>query len=130
MLKKVHHTCFVVNNLDETIAKMEGKYHLRGYTRILIEDRKMEAVLFELENGYIELLAPVDEESDLSEYISEYGEGFHHIAYEVDRIGKFIEAVGNMAVKKVRISSVGNWKVADLVDSYFPEVKVQIVEVK
>jgi len=128
MLKGVHHVCFAVYDMDESIKKVVQKYGLSLHKRILLEKRNIEAALFITGNSYIELLAPINKESNLMLFLNEHGEGFHHIAYEVESIEDFIRNSEENAVSVIRKSSVGDWTIADLSDSYYPEINIQIAE--
>ena len=48
----------------------------------------------------VELIAPTSPESSYADYIEQYGEGIHHIAFLVEDIG---EALGEMKQKQVQL---------------------------
>jgi len=47
---------------------------------------EMRFVFLELENGYVELIEPVVEDSPVGEYLAEEGPGIHHVAVHVEDI--------------------------------------------
>lgn len=128
MFTDVHHVCFVVYNLENAITKMKDKYGLSVYKRILIKDRKMEAVLFKTGGSYLEIISPISKESELNMFLKKNGEGFHHIAYEVESIREFIDFSEKDSIKKVRNSSLGDWKLADFNELHNSGIKIQITE--
>ena len=48
-------------------------------------------VFLELENGYFELLEPVDGDGPIASFLDERGQGIHHVAARVDDVGAAIE---------------------------------------
>ena len=113
MIKELHHIGFAVRDLDTIIGLMETNYGMKVYRRIEITDRQMEAVLFKMGDAYLEYLAPTSENSPLNSFISNSGEGYHHIACLVDSIDQARKRLPKGALAETRKSDVGNWFVAD-----------------
>jgi methylmalonyl-CoA/ethylmalonyl-CoA epimerase len=128
MFKQVHHIGFAVYDLEKVIDLMKKVYNVEPERRIVMSDRQMEAILFKTGETYLEYLAPLSEESTLTAYLEEKGEGFHHIAYLVDNIDNAKKIMPPDAVIRERKSNVGDWKIADIDSKYAFGITSQIIQ--
>ncbi len=85
-LNRVHHTGVVVLSLEEAYAFYRDTLGLPLIKEAFIEDQGVKAALFDLGNGLLELLEPVDPETGIARYLERRGEGLHHVCLEVDDI--------------------------------------------
>jgi methylmalonyl-CoA/ethylmalonyl-CoA epimerase len=84
----VHHIGVAVADLDEAV---ESYSLLLGGTlehRETLPDQGVEAASMLLGGSRIELLAPTDDNSPVGRFLVKRGPGMHHIAYEVEDVGK------------------------------------------
>jgi methylmalonyl-CoA/ethylmalonyl-CoA epimerase len=129
MFKQVHHIGFAVNDLANTMKKVENYYHLPKGEVINIKEREMDAVLYEIGETRIEYLCPTTSNSSLKKYIDKNGEGIHHIAYLVDNIEDSKKILPEGSLESVRKSDVGNWLIADFKSEYnILGIKSQIIQ--
>ncbi len=80
---KLHHIGAVVADLDAAAAT----YVNLGFGQpemIEIPEQGIRAAFFSLGRGSIELLQPVDPDGAIGKFMAKRGEGFHHVAYQVD----------------------------------------------
>lgn len=54
--------------------------------REVVEEQGVEAVLLDVGEGHIELLAPLGPETPVGKFLSKRGPGLHHVAYQVEDI--------------------------------------------
>jgi methylmalonyl-CoA/ethylmalonyl-CoA epimerase len=54
--------------------------------REIVEDQGVEAVLLDVGENHVELLAPLGEETPVGRFLAKRGPGLHHIAYQVSDI--------------------------------------------
>jgi methylmalonyl-CoA/ethylmalonyl-CoA epimerase len=84
-----------------------------------------------LENFYIELITPLNNESPLQRSIIKRGEGFHHICYKVDNLHTKIQDLKNLGVSMLpnypRIGS-RNKKICFLDPSSTGKILVELAE--
>jgi methylmalonyl-CoA/ethylmalonyl-CoA epimerase len=86
MIKKVEHIGIAVKNINNSnllFAKLFGKEHYKIET---VAGENVNTSFFMLGETKIELVEANSENSAISKFISNKGEGIHHIAYEVDDI--------------------------------------------
>ena len=80
---KLHHIGAVVADLHAA----SSRYISLGFGQpemIEIPEQGIRAAFFQLGQGSVELLQPVDPEGAIGKFMAKRGEGFHHVAYEVD----------------------------------------------
>jgi methylmalonyl-CoA/ethylmalonyl-CoA epimerase len=77
--------------LDHTGIATEDADELAGLYVDLLDARVVHEesggihfVFVEVGDNYLEFLEPVDPESDIGEYVSEHGPGFHHLGFETE----------------------------------------------
>jgi len=127
MLHKIHHIAFAVYDLEKTIEDFKI-YGLKPSKEIIIKNREMKAVLFKVGETWLEYLAPISKNSPLSDFLQKKGEGFHHIAYQVNKIKDVMDTLPDDALRSTRKSDVGDWSIADIDPKYCMGLKMQIIE--
>ncbi len=86
MFKKVEHIGIAVRDLESGEKLFEKLFGIKPYKRETVESEKVITSFFKVGETKIELLAATDSESVIAKFIEKKGEGFHHVAYEVDNI--------------------------------------------
>ena len=66
---------------------------MREQHRERIEEFGVDAVLLEIGDGHVELLAPLSAESGVGRFLESRGPGLHHVAYQTDDIDSALESV-------------------------------------
>lgn len=83
---RLHHVGIVVADLDIAIAT----YQRLGFgeaDRFDVPEQGIRAAFFPMATGAVELIQPTDADGAIGRFMAKRGEGFHHVAYEVDDIG-------------------------------------------
>jgi len=86
LLKKVHHIAYLVRDLDRAVEFYTEVFKVKVYKRQFFEPRGIEVALFYVGDVLFELIQPVKEGTRAYDYLQEHGEGFFHIAFEVEDI--------------------------------------------
>ena len=86
MIKSVHHVGIVVRDLDEAIAMYHGGLGLEVSKVTASEADGVKMAFMPAADTLIELLQPTDATTGVARFLESRGEGFHHIAVEVDDI--------------------------------------------
>lgn len=128
MFKKVHHIAFAVYDLEKSIHLLKTMYGLTVDRQIVITDRKMKAVLFKMGEIWLEYLAPISDDSPLNVFLKNKGEGFYHIAYQIDSIQAARTQLPKGALLPSRNSNVGKWMIADIDPKYGFGMNSQLIE--
>ena len=98
-MKKIEHIGIAVQDIEASnklFVKILGKNSYK------LENLKSEGVItsfFQIGESKIELVAPTNEESLISRYLSKNKEGMHHIAFAVENIEKEMERLKNEGIR-------------------------------
>jgi len=86
MIKKIEHLGLAVNNLDEAIPLYEKLLQTTCYKTESVSSEGDNTAFFQIGEAKIELLEANNQNSPIAKFLSKRGEGFHHVAFEVDDI--------------------------------------------
>ena len=103
MIKKIDHVAVVVKSLDEALELYEKILGVKATRVETVPEQGVKAALIPLkEGGEIELLEPIDPESDsgVARFLKNSGEGLHHVTFEVDNVE---EEIKSMTAKGMRM---------------------------
>lgn len=93
MFTRIDHIGVAVENLDEAIKLYERSFEMELAHRETVESQGVEAVLLDVGEGHVELLAPLGPDTPVGKFIAKKGPGIHHVAYAVDDIEAALEQV-------------------------------------
>jgi methylmalonyl-CoA/ethylmalonyl-CoA epimerase len=86
MLGRIDHVGVAVEDLDEAIELYQAGFEMRLAHRETVEDQGVEAVLLDVGESHVELLAPLGPETAVGKFLARKGPGLHHVAYAVGDI--------------------------------------------
>ena len=75
-----------VEDLDAAIALYETQFEMALVHRETVDSQGVEAVLLDVGDGHVELLAPLGPDTAVGKFLARNGQGLHHVAYAVDDI--------------------------------------------
>ena len=90
---RVDHIAIAVNNADHAL---ENYKRILNIDKIEVEEvpsEMVKVVMLNLKDTRIELLEPINDNSPISKFLKERGEGIHHIAITADDIEKDVQRV-------------------------------------
>jgi methylmalonyl-CoA epimerase len=91
MFGRIDHIGVAVEDIDAALELYEGAFAMPLAHRETVEDQGVEAVLLDVGEGHVELLAPLGPETAVGKFIERKGPGLHHVAYAVDDIDATLE---------------------------------------
>jgi methylmalonyl-CoA/ethylmalonyl-CoA epimerase len=83
MLDRIDHVGVAVEDLDAALKLYEGALGMPLVHRETVTEQGVEAVLLDVGDGHVELLAPLGEETPVGKFLARKGPGLHHVAYAV-----------------------------------------------
>lgn len=83
MLSALDHVGVAVENLDTALPFYRDVLGMELVHRETITDQGVEAVLLDVGDGHLELLAPLHADTGVARFLGSRGAGLHHIAYRV-----------------------------------------------
>jgi methylmalonyl-CoA/ethylmalonyl-CoA epimerase len=90
---RIDHIGIAVTDLEASAELYAQQFDMREQHREIVEEQGVEAVLYEVGDGHIELIRPLSDDSGVAKFIAKNGEGMHHVAYAVDDIDAALERV-------------------------------------
>jgi methylmalonyl-CoA/ethylmalonyl-CoA epimerase len=107
---RIDHVAIAVNNIDEAKKDFENVFKIDSYHVEEVANERVRVAILELEDTRIELLEPISKESPIMKFLSERGEGIHHIAITADDIEKDVKRAqenGCRLIGNLRTGSYG-----------------------
>jgi methylmalonyl-CoA/ethylmalonyl-CoA epimerase len=86
MLGRIDHIGVAVEDLDGAIALYAETLKMPLVHRETVSEQGVEAVLLDVGEGHVELLAPLGPDTPVGKFLAKKGPGLHHVAYQVDDI--------------------------------------------
>ena len=83
---RVDHIAIAVKNVEEALKNYQNILNIDKIEIEEVPSEKVRVVMLNLEDTRIELLEPTAENSPISKFLNEKGEGIHHIAITADNI--------------------------------------------
>ncbi len=88
---KIEHIGIAVKDLSTSIPLFEKLLNSQCYKKEVVDSENVSTAFFKTGDAKIELLESNSAEGTIAKYIDRKGEGVHHIAFEVEDIGKEIK---------------------------------------
>jgi methylmalonyl-CoA epimerase len=101
MFDLIDHVGVAVSDLDRAIALYQGTFGMRLVHRETVEEQGVEAVLLDVGDGHVELLAPLGPDTVVGKFVAKRGEGLHHVAYRVADIDATLDALKTAGVELI-----------------------------
>ncbi|MGK2955385.1 MAG: methylmalonyl-CoA epimerase [Solirubrobacterales bacterium] len=131
MFTRIDHIGVAVKDLDAAIKLYERSFEMELVHRETVESQGVEAVLLDVGDGHVELLAPLGDDTPVGKFIAKKGEGIHHVAYAVDDIDAALvqaEANGIRMIDKEPRTGIRGSRVAFAHPAATGSVLTEIVE--
>ncbi len=100
MFARIDHIGVAVEDLDAGIALYRDTYAMELVHREVVEEQGVEAVLFDVGENHVELLAPLGPDTPVGRFLAGKGPGLHHVAFQV---GDISAALARLREEGVRL---------------------------
>jgi methylmalonyl-CoA epimerase len=98
---RIDHIGVAVEDIDAAIELYEGSFEMKLAHRETVESQGVEAVLLDVGEGHVELLAPLGPDTPVGKYMAKNGAGLHHVAYAVDDIDATLERLSTAGLRLI-----------------------------
>ena len=97
----IEHIGIAVKSIEKALPYYENVLGLKCYAVEEVKDQKVKTAFFKIGQTKIELLEATDPESTIAKFIEKRGEGFHHIAYAVERLEEKLQLAAERGVQLI-----------------------------
>jgi len=107
---RVDHVAIAVNNVSEALKNYEKILKIDKIDIEEVPTERVKVAILKLEDTRIELMEPTADDSPIKKFLTERGEGIHHIAITADDIESDVEraiASGTRMIGNIRTGSYG-----------------------
>ncbi len=101
MFDRIDHIGVVVEDLDGAVALYRDRFGMREQHRETVEEQGVDAVLLEVGEGHVELLAPLSPDSAVGRFLARSGPGLHHVAYQTEDIDSALDSVREAGMRLI-----------------------------
>jgi methylmalonyl-CoA/ethylmalonyl-CoA epimerase len=107
---RVDHVAIAVNNVSEALKNYEKILKIDKIDIEEVPTERVKVAILRLEDTRIELMEPTADDSPIRKFLTDRGEGIHHMAITADNIDNDVEraiANGTRMIGKIRTGSYG-----------------------
>ena len=107
---KIDHIAIAVNNVEESAKIYQEALGVDIVEFETVESEGVKLAIIPLENGRIELMQPMNDESPIKKFLDKKGPGLHHVALQTDNIEGEVERMEECGIQflgKIRPGSEG-----------------------
>ena len=98
---RVDHIGVAVEDIDDALALYERDYEMTLVHREVVESQGVEAVLLDVGENHVELLAPLGPDTPVGKFLAKRGPGMHHVAYQVQDIEATLESLRASGIRLI-----------------------------
>ena len=101
MIKHIEHIGIAVENIESALKTYEYLLGVSCYKTEIVESELVRTAFLKIGDSKIELLEAMDPISPIGKFLAKKGEGFHHIAFEVDDIHAEIKRLSSLGFEMI-----------------------------
>jgi methylmalonyl-CoA epimerase len=101
MFTRVDHIGVAVQDIDAALELYERDYAMTLVHRETVSEQGVEAVLLDVGENHVELLAPTGPDTPVGKFLAKKGPGIHHIAYQVEDIEATLAALKESGLRLI-----------------------------
>ena len=92
MFSRIDHIGVAVEEIEGALALYRDGLELAVAHREVVQEQGVEAVLLDVGENHVELVAPLSADTPVGKFIARQGPGLHHVAYQVQDIDAALES--------------------------------------
>jgi methylmalonyl-CoA epimerase len=91
VFSRIDHIGVAVEEIEPALELYRDSFELTLAHREVVEEQGVEAVLLDVGESHVELLAPLSADTPVGRFLAKQGPGLHHVAYQVQDIEATLE---------------------------------------
>ena len=100
-IKRIAHLGIAVKDLEPPKKLYAQEMGLEHHGEEVVETQKVKVSFFKAGESYLELLLPTAPDSAVAKFLETRGEGFHHLALEVEDVAAAVEELKAAGVRLI-----------------------------
>jgi len=101
VFNRIDHIGVAVEDIDAALALYERDYGMTLVHREVVSAQGVEAVLLDVGENHVELLAPLGPDTPVGKFLAKRGPGMHHVAYQVTDIEAALASLRDAGVRLI-----------------------------
>ena len=101
MLDKIHHLGYAVESVEAASRFYKESFGAEPTEPETVEDQGIVATMFGVGDSMVELMQPTHPDSPVGRFLDRRGEGFHHVAFQVEDLEAALARLKNTGVELV-----------------------------
>lgn len=101
MFSRIDHIGVAVEQIDPALELYRDSFELDVAHREVVEEQGVEAVLLDVGENHVELLAPLSPDTPVGKFLARQGPGLHHVAYQVEDIDATLHALKQAGLRLI-----------------------------
>lgn len=101
MFDRIDHVGVAVSDLDAALELYRDRFALDVAHRETVTEQGVEAVLLDVGENHVELLAPLAADTPVGKFIAKRGPGIHHVAFQVGDIEETLATVREAGLRLI-----------------------------
>jgi len=93
VFSRIDHIGVAVEEIEPALELYRDSFELTVAHREVVAEQGVEAVLLDVGENHVELLAPLSEDTPVGRFLAKQGPGLHHVAYQVADIDATLSAL-------------------------------------
>jgi methylmalonyl-CoA/ethylmalonyl-CoA epimerase len=93
VFQRIDHIGVAVEQIEPALELYRDRFELVLAHREVVAEQGVEAVLLDVGENHIELLAPLAADTPVGKFLAKNGPGLHHVAYQVQDIDATLSAL-------------------------------------
>jgi methylmalonyl-CoA epimerase len=101
VFRRIDHIGVAVHELEPSLELWRDRLQLSVAHREVVAEQGVEAVLLDVGENHVELLAPLGEDTPIGRFLAKRGAGLHHVAYQVADIDATLSMLKSAGVRLI-----------------------------
>jgi methylmalonyl-CoA/ethylmalonyl-CoA epimerase len=93
LLRRLDHVAVVVRDTQAALDYFSGRLGLQVASSEEIESPRVRLTYLDAGNVYLQLVEPLNGDSEVARWLEQHGEGLHHVCFGVDDVSSAVEAL-------------------------------------
>jgi methylmalonyl-CoA/ethylmalonyl-CoA epimerase len=101
VFRRIDHIGVAVEEIEAALSLWRDSFEMEVAHREVVEEQGVEAVLLDVGENHVELLAPLGQDTPVGKFLARQGPGLHHVAYQVTDIDATLRALKGVGMRLI-----------------------------